>query len=202
MLGNYKYKLVLPFWSRDINYDLLIVYCDKCKKWEEYCFIANLSYHHKAIRETKHTATSHSDEHIRFPNDFFQKHITYAYASVSLHRWQKVAWWVSPFIYYHLKKGELLHMSSVVGKSELYFRLLFILFARISALFNSFFFLPMVFWITCHYSTILGLLLAYEGCTTIIIDHLMAMWCARKQTPHKLLYSSTAKCAKWMLFLK
>ena len=39
----------------------------------------------KAIRETKHIASSRSDEHIRFPNDFFQKHITYAYAFVSLH---------------------------------------------------------------------------------------------------------------------
>lgn len=117
---------------------------------------------------------------------------TYAYASVSLHRLQKVAWWVSPFNY-HLKNDELLYMSSVVGKSEFYFRLkyfyfrlLFILFACMSALFNSFF-LPMVFLITCHYNPILVLLLAYEGCTTIIIDHLMAMWCARKQTPYNVI---------------
>ena len=84
---------------------------------------------------------------------------------------------------FHLpsKKDELLYMSSVVGKSEFYFRfyfyfrLLFILFACMSGLFN--FFLPVVFLITCHYSPVLVLLLAYEGCTTItgIIDHLMAM---------------------------
>lgn len=81
---------------------------------------------------------------------------------------------------FHLS-STILYMNSVVGKSEFYFRLkyfyfglLFILFACMSALFNSFF-LPMVFLITCHYNPILVLLLAYEGCTTIIINHLMAM---------------------------
>lgn len=43
----------------------------------------------KAIRETKHTASSRSDEHIRFLKDFFQKQMTYAYMLLFLYIGEK-----------------------------------------------------------------------------------------------------------------